>query len=456
MKKIINILMLLMCVCLVSCDDDSDATVELKVLEREMDITPAGGTLTATLTVDGDAVISDQSWCAASISGNIVTVTLEPNEKLEGRTAMITVTKDKQSVSFAVTQPGNLFPDAGVGTITFDAHGGTETLDVYHGMSFTAVSADPWLTVQVNGSQLILSTQKNYTINTLRTKVKLTSAGLESELIVTQSGLTLTPEKQNVTMFNGGDEATIKVKSTLSFTATSDADWLTVVSGEDFVTLTATDNTDQPLRTAKVTLSSETLTATINVTQRPPIYSDYLGSWTLTGIDNGSKFTYDLTIEQSKANSTYKVTGWGKSGVANNSDYAIQANFDAKSGLIFITGQEDIGIYDNQYRIMFYGQVEIGGKFYFLNGTDYFCYIGALQQDGSVQWMNGYDPINGFEVVGGMYMLVSLVDEEDIVSFTVDSPFMREPTMVKNVSKSTRSILKRDDILQSVIKPWKK
>lgn len=456
MKKIINILMLLMCVSLVSCDDESDTGIELKVIERDIETTPVGGNLTATLSVEADAAVSDQTWCTTSVSGKIITITLEPNAALEGRTALITVTKDQQSISFAVTQPGNLFPDAGVGTITFDAHGGTEKLEVYHGMSFTAVSEDNWLTVQVDENNLILTTQKNYTTNTLKTKVKLASAGLESELIVTQSGLTLIPEKQNITMYNGGDETTIKVKSTLPFTASSDADWLTVVSGDDYVTLTATDNSDQPSRTAKVTLTSETLTATINITQRPPIYSDYLGLWTLTGIDNGSKFTYNLTIEESKANSTYKVTGWGKSGVANSSEYAIQANFDAESGLIFITGQEDLGVYDNQYRVMFYGQVEIGGEFYYLDGTDYICYIGALQRDGSVQWMNGYDPINQFEVVGGMYMLVSLADES-VVSFTADSPFMIEPIMVKSTSyNSTRSTLKRDNTIQSIIKPWKK
>lgn len=448
MKKIINILMLLMCVCLVSCDDESDTGIELKVIERDIETTPVGGILTATLSVEADAAVSDQSWCAASVSGKIVTITLEPNSALEGRTALITVTKDQQSISFAVTQPGNLFPDAGIGTIAFDAHGGTKKLEVYHGMSFTAVPEDSWLTAQVDGSNLILTAQKNYTMNTLRTKVKLTSAGLESELIVTQSGLTLIPEKQNITMYNGGDEATIKVKSTLPFKASSDADWLTIVSGDDYVTLTATDNSDQPLRTAKVTLVSETLTATINITQRPTIYSDYLGSWVLTGYDSGTPFTYNLSIVKSEEGSTYKVTGWGKSEIAVNSEYALEAVFDESTQYIYITQQTDLGIFTDEsgdYDVMFRGLVDAGGgNLSYVNGS-FICYIGMLQRDGTVQWINNILTIGNqqYELIGSFYCMRSHVDNE-IYNFKDDEPFMYSPTMsrVSNFASpsSTRGV----------------
>lgn len=445
MKKIINILMLLMCVCFVSCDDDSDATVELKVLEREMDVTPAGGTLTATLSVEGDAVVSDQSWCAASISGNIVTVTLEPNEKLEGRTAMITVSKGKQSVSFAVTQPGNLFPDAGEEAIKFDAHGGTKEVKLYHGMPFTAECDASWLTVKVEGSNLVLTAQNNYTLNTQKATVRLTSADLLTELEIEQEGLVIIPEEKSVTMYNGGDQKTIKVRSTFPFTASSSEDWLTVVAGEDYVTMRVADNSDQPLRAAKVTLAFDGLTKTFDVIQRPTIYEDYLGKWTLTNSDNS--FSYDLKIVESEDGFSYKVVGWGKSEVAKNSGYAIEAFFDEETQYIYITQQTDLGVYvdvDDDYTVQFRGLVEVGGKNSLVNGS-FICYIGVMMRDGSVQWVNNILNLGGqrYELVGSLYHIESK-STGDIYSFKLDTPFMYSPIMQRESDAAptrTRSIV---------------
>ena len=243
-------------------------------------------------------------------------------------------------------------------------------------MPFTATPANSWLSAQVDGNTLVLTAQTNYTNNNLTTKVKLVSGSLESEITVTQSGIQLIPEKTTQVMYYTGDEVNIKVNSTLPFTAESDEDWLTVAYDESSLTLTATDNSGQPNRTATVTLTSETLTATIAVTQRLPVYTDYLGSWTLAGMNNGAQFTYDLTIEQATANSTYNLAGWGKSVLGASAEYAIRANFDVTSGLIYITAQEDIAVYidtdDIPYNVMFYGQIEIGGSVYYVGGSDTF------------------------------------------------------------------------------------
>ena len=315
-------------------------------------------------------------------------------------------------------------------------------------MPFTATPANSWLSAQVDGNTLVLTAQTNYTNNNLTTKVKLVSGSLESEITVTQSGIQLIPEKTTQVMYYTGDEVNIKVNSTLPFTAESDEDWLTVAYDESSLTLTATDNSGQPNRTATVTLTSETLTATIAVTQRLPVYTDYLGSWTLAGMNNGAQFTYDLTIEQATANSTYNLAGWGKSVLGASAEYAIRANFDVTSGLIYITAQEDIAVYidtdDIPYNVMFYGQIEMGGSVYYVGGSGYICYIGMLQRDGSVQWMNGLVTLQGgaqYEVVGGKYYIESQEDGS-MLSFNADTPFMREPVMTKvGTSARTRSFM---------------
>lgn len=437
MKKFVNILTLLLCVCIVSCDDSKDDAIELTVVGRDAIFTAVGGEMIYNLSTEADKVESDQSWCVPRLSGSVVTVTLEANTTLEGRTAAVTVTRGTDVLSFYVTQPGNLVPTPESGSVAFDAKGGEQRLSVYNDMPFTAVPADNWLTAQVDGSTLILRTNTNYTVNDLSTTVKLVSGSLESEIKVTQSGITLTPERTTLLMYNAGDEVTVPVNSTLPFIADCKADWLTVTYDESSLTLTATDNSGQPERATTVTLTSETLTATITVTQRAPIYSDYLGSWTLTGYDSGSPFTYNLTIDQATANSTYSVTGWGASAVATDSQYAIQANYDAASGLIFITSQENIAEYTDeegeQYNVMYYGQVEMGGTLYYVSGSGYICYIGELQRDGSVQWMDGQVTLQSgvrYPVVGARYYIESQTSGK-VLSFNVDTPFMRRPVMTK-------------------------
>ncbi|MBD3588766.1 BACON domain-containing protein [Bacteroides sp. GM023] len=448
MKKLVNILMLLLCVCIVSCDDDSDnAASGVAITGRDVDVTAAGGTLTVTLSEEGDKVLSDQGWCVASISGKTVTLNVEVNKGLEGRTALITVIKGTESVAFPITQPGNRIPIAETDIVTFDAHGGTQEISVESALALEAfVPANvSWLSARVDKDKLIFTAQQNYTLDNLSTNVKLKSGDLETEITVTQSGIVLIPEKTDIVMYNAGDELTIKIESTLAFTAVSDKTWLTVTKDETSITLKAGDNSGEPARTAVVTLTSETLTTTIDVTQRPPIYSDYIGNWALTGYDNGTAFTYNLSIAQATAGTTYKVTSWGKSVVAVNPEFAIRANFDANSGLIYITSQENIGVFTDadgsEYNIMFYGRIEMGGKVYYVGGSGYICYIGQLQADGSVQWMNGQVDIGQgpMPVVGANYFGEA---PDGMYTFKGDDPFMRMPVMTKSTARAMRSMMR--------------
>lgn len=450
MKNFIKIFALLLCVCIVSCDDDSkdNAGPGLAIVSRDTNITAAGGTVTVNLSMEGDEAVSDQTWCTATVSGKVVTVILETNLSIEGRTAMVTVTKGEDKVSFPVTQPSNKVPVPEMETVSFDADVATKIIAVDHFAPFEAQveSGVTWLDAKVVGSYVELTTtQNNFTTNTLSTTVKLISGTLESSILVTQNGIVLIPEKTEQLLSNEGDEITIKVNSTRAFTAVSSEEWLTVTSDGSSVTLIAGDNTGNPVRNATVTLTSESLTATINVVQRPPVYTDYLGNWTLTGLDAGVPFTYNLSIGQATANSTYRVTGWGKSVVATNSQYAIQAKFDEATGYIFITAQKDLGTYTDangvEFYVRFYGQTESGGKVYYVPGNSYICYAGMLHSDGTVHWENGLvNYVDGSsEVVVGAKYFIERKSDGGVLAFNVDSPFMRMPVMTKEVTRLLKS-----------------
>lgn len=452
MKKFISIFALLLCVCITSCDDENNATEELSIIARESTITAAEGEVTVTLSTEVDKAISDKEWCKATLDGNLLHLTLDANTGLEGRTAKIEIIKGQKNLPYYVTQPGNLIPVAETEEITFNAHGGSREISVNSSMPFTATSTDSWLTVQVNENKLTLSTSTNYTREVLSTTVKLISGSLESTLTVTQTGIELTPEKSSVVMYYSGDEQTIQVNSTLPFTAVAEDDsWLTVTNDDNSLTIIASDNSGHPARSTQITLTSGELTATIDVTQRPIIYSDYLGNWTLSD-DNG--LVYNLNITQDQAETSYKVTGWGKSVVATNSQYALTAYFHKETGMIFITEQEGIGIYTDEgkdYEVVFYARVEIGGKLYYV-GDGTIVYIGLLLRNGDVQWINGNWSLEQQELdlAGGHYFIFDS-EEESLLNFNVDIPFMSNPRMTKATTTkaaahfATRSIITPDN-----------
>lgn len=447
MKKFVYILMLLLCVGIVSCDDESnnDAMV-VGIAERNADVTALGGTFTITLSAEADKVVSDQSWCVASISGKTVSLEVETNKGLEGRTALITVTKGTGSTSIPVTQPGNKIPVAQNESVEFNAHGGEMEVTVENVLPFevTVPTDATWLNARVDKNKLILTTQNNYTLDRLSTTLTLKSGDLESELEVAQSGIVLIPEKNNLVMYNKGDETKIMVNSTLAFEAYSDQDWLTITPGEDFITLSAPNNSGQPLRTATVTLTSMGLTAEIEVTQRPTIYSDYLGSWTLIGDDGGTPIVYNMTIVQSVKDETFKVTGWGKSIVATDSQYAIEAVFDKATQYIYIAQQLDLGTYSDEggdYTVSFRGLIPYNGGLSLVGGS-FICYIGELQRDGSVQWVNNVINVGGqqYELVGSLYCITDA--KGDVQNFKKDMPFMYAPIM-QRASSMTYSAFSR-------------
>lgn len=444
MRKYISILIMLLCVGFISCDDGSNDVPAFKIAGNEMDITAVGGKVTVTLSMDGEKATSDQTWCVPSISGKTVELTLEKNPSLEGRTALVTVTKGAESISFPVTQPGNLIPTPDSDAVEFDAHGGEIKIPVRNALPFRVELEDDvtWVTARVDGSTLVLNAETNYTRNKLMAKGKLISEGLESEFAVTQSGIVLTPEKTSVLMYNAGDEVTLKVESTLEFNVSSDQEWLEVTKGDGSILLKAGDNSGKARRTATVKLTSEGLTATVNITQRPPIYTDYLGSWTLIGMNGNTPFTYNISLTQATANSTYTLTGWSKSGI--DEDCPLEVVFNGESGEIEIYAQENLGVFTqgaDVYDVCFYGMVEVSPGSYQPVSGNYVCYSGILQRDGTVEWQNGEVTLGSGDYVlsGSMYWLVSQASG-GLASFNADKPFMSNPVMVKAAMTRSRSI----------------
>lgn len=343
MKKLYSLLFVILCLFIAGCDDDSDDTaVQSPVVKSDVEYSAAGGTGTIEVISSAIKAVSDKSWCTIVMSNKVITLQVAPNSSLESRNAMITLTEGNTVVNqIPVTQAGNRVPIPDQETVNFDANGATVKIHVTSVMPFTAQTPeDSWITAVVEGDSLVLTAPSYYVRGSRNTTVKLISGELASEIGINQSGLVLTPASTEILMPNEGETIRVNVQSTLEFTATSDKDWLKVTTSKSYINLKAEENTEGALRSATVTLESHGIEATITVTQRNPIYTDFIGKWTLSAKNGGNPVTFNLTIEQKTAGKTYLVYGFGGTSFAQ--DFPITMYFD-ESSLVYIRCQNSIG-----------------------------------------------------------------------------------------------------------------
>ena len=96
---------------LVSCDKNhTDVPLSgegIAIVSNDLLFPAQGSTATVRVQAAGNiaATVSD-NWCTATVSGNLVSVTAQPNDALSGRTAMLTITAGKASRQLPIQQQG--------------------------------------------------------------------------------------------------------------------------------------------------------------------------------------------------------------------------------------------------------------------------------------------------------------------------------------------------------------
>ena len=115
MKRLINIVLLstLALLAAVSCRKENEQAIEwrteLQAVKSNLVFFPGGGTETLEVNLSNVSVTADKSWCAASVSGNVITVTVPANEGKQSRYAKLTISAGSESITAAVIQYGEVF-----------------------------------------------------------------------------------------------------------------------------------------------------------------------------------------------------------------------------------------------------------------------------------------------------------------------------------------------------------
>ncbi len=152
MKNIFNIICVaLFAISFGACSDDignpyaEDATITLVKSDVAFEATASTGTI--TYTADGAVTATTNAdWCMAEVQGNSVVVSVQQNNTINGRTAIVNLSCGKGSIEVAVTQKGVVF-QLNKAMITADDNAQTCQYTMNANVDIEPESAPEWATV---------------------------------------------------------------------------------------------------------------------------------------------------------------------------------------------------------------------------------------------------------------------------------------------------------------------
>lgn len=180
---------------LTACGDDdpvySSTADAITIVQNDL-IFPAEGR-TATLQVSAagpvEASVSD-TWCTASVSGNVIQVTAEPNPQFSGRTAILTLRSGQYSRQLPIQQEGVVLDMP----LTVNGHysplsGDAFTFELVHDLPLLAVSSQSWIHPVVDGNSVHVTVDGNQGGHIRRGEVVCTCGAYTDTLHIAQFDL---------------------------------------------------------------------------------------------------------------------------------------------------------------------------------------------------------------------------------------------------------------------------
>ena len=127
----------------VSCRKENTQAVEwkteLQAVKSNLVFLPGGGTGTLEVNTSSVSVTSDKSWCTASASGNVVTVSVNANTGPQSRYAKLTLTSGGESINASVIQYGEVFDGLEILDMEVPAEGDTYAYPYYTNLDVQVV-----------------------------------------------------------------------------------------------------------------------------------------------------------------------------------------------------------------------------------------------------------------------------------------------------------------------------
>ncbi len=140
----------------------------------------ASGTISASVSSD---------WCTATVSGNVVSVSVQANEGFEGRTAVLTIRAEQGSRELPVQQRGMVLGRFSEPSHYVPMDGGAFSYTIRHDLPMSLTASASWIHTNVDGELFTINVDQNTTGHLRRGFVVSECAGYRDTLNIAQFDL---------------------------------------------------------------------------------------------------------------------------------------------------------------------------------------------------------------------------------------------------------------------------
>jgi len=279
MKKILSIMILLAgVISFTSCSDDDPtytAPAQLALKSADAFFEAAGGT--GSIVVNSAEAIQATStvdWVSAAVSGNTVTLTVAPNENLEGRSTNIVLKSATAAKEVNITQRGIIYGLANGNVYRIaDTANSKVSVPVTQSTNVSASSLVDWLTASFNSqtSMVEVVAASNDADKERVGYVAIQTGTVKDTLMIIQDPILFAVDAKAIEVASAGGVQAVAVTHSRPVTVEADVDWIAceLNAKADSIIVTVAENTGEA-RQGVITVKSLEYAKTISVTQKAP------------------------------------------------------------------------------------------------------------------------------------------------------------------------------------------
>ena len=278
MKRIYSFIALIAAVALFTACGSDDAsynatpTLDIESADVLFEAEGGDGYITANTTSELTAT-TESNWVTLTVTGNVVTVTADPNITLDGRSAVIKLSAGGTEATITATQKASIY---GVQSLEYEIGDYEASLEipVVHTMPVTVESNAEWITAVFNEetNEIEIVAENNDEADPREGTITISMGDYSDEITITQIGFLLNvKEEQVVSKKNAAlDGYAVDVEHSRTVSVTTDDDWIVASfdTDNDQVVINAAANEEGgAARIGHVTVTSGPVTKVISVIQ---------------------------------------------------------------------------------------------------------------------------------------------------------------------------------------------
>lgn len=281
MKKILSFFVLLAGMAyFTACSDNEtlnpyahQSTITVEKAEVTFDANGGIGSVqVSSLSAVSVSIPTEFQWLTASVAGNVINVTVEPNSGIEGRSAQLTIKNANDEVAVTVSQTG-LVSRLSTYELEFSDEEGVQVVAFKHDVPVSVQSLSDWIAVQVDdeNGRLLVGVASNDVEKSRMGLVAITSGDVKDTLVVFQKAFVFAIGKNSIAMTDAGGVQAIAINHSRPVMFETDVDWIACklnTTGDSI--LVSVDKNEDPDRQGTVTVKSLEYTKTISVAQKGP------------------------------------------------------------------------------------------------------------------------------------------------------------------------------------------